>query len=145
MPEDSTDSMSERRRSLKDFEGTWNVTRQIAHADGTRAHFAGEAVWMLEGEGMKYEETGTLWIGECAPIIATRRYFWTPDLAVLFDDGRFFHSVPPAGGRTSHWCPPDQYEGRYDFDLWPEFRVTWHVSGPRKSYRMDSRYSCPCP
>jgi hypothetical protein len=75
-----------------------------------------------------------------ARFLGERRYLWALDLSVLFEDGRFFHKVPPLGGATAHWCDPDQYDGMYDFSDWPEFAVTWHVRGPRKDYRMETQY-----
>jgi hypothetical protein len=72
--------------------------------------------------------------------LAERRYLWSADLSVWFEDGRFFHNVPPHGGPTAHWCDPDQYDGQYDFADWPAFRVTWRVRGPRKDYRMETLY-----
>jgi len=75
------------------------------------------------------------------PMTAVRRYIWQPDLTVWFDDGRFFHQVPGRGGQTQHWCDPDMYKVAYDFTHWPQFQVTWEVSGPRKDYRMVSQYT----
>lgn len=72
---------------------------------------------------------------------ASRVYLWKADLSVWFDDGRYFHTVPAQGGATDHWCDPDQYDVRYDFAEWPDFRVTWRVEGPRKSYTMVSDYT----
>lgn len=132
--------MSDRPRCLPDFEGTWALNRRIEHSDGTLAHFEGHAIWAPDAEGLCQEESGTLRIGKGTPIVAKRSYLWRPELSVHFDDGRFFHDVPPLGGEAAHWCAPDQYDVIYDFALWPEFRVTWQVSGPRKSYRMDSTY-----
>ncbi len=132
--------MRERARGLRDFTGRWTLQRVIEHADGTHARFDGHAVWSEDGEGLMQEETGALRIGDGKPVTATRRYLWRPELAVHFDDGRFFHDVPPFGGETAHWCAPDQYDGVYAFPSWTEFRVTWHVAGPRKSYRMESLY-----
>lgn len=140
MPEASVTPMPDRPRVLSDFEGRWQLTRQILHGDGTRAQFSGSAVWMPEGDGMRYEETGVLRIGQGVGMTASRRYLWTRDLAVLFEDRRFFHQVPPKGGGTTHWCAPDRYDVVYDFTSWPEFHVTWQVSGPGKSYRMESFY-----
>ncbi|WP_424986634.1 DUF6314 family protein [Microbulbifer sp. S227A] len=132
--------MPERARVLQYFAGRWSLRREIDHADGTRARFDGHATWSADGDRLRLEETGLLRIGDGPPFTATRRYFWHPPLSVHFDDGRFFHDVPPMGGDTGHWCAPDQYDGAYDFTPWPEFRVIWRVSGPRKSYRMNSVY-----
>ena len=75
------------------------------------------------------------------PMQAERRYRWSTDLSVYFDDGRFFHCVPKSGGETQHFCDPDMYKGTYDFAEWPTFRVTWDVRGPRKDYRMTSTFT----
>lgn len=131
----------ERPRSLGDFEGQWEIDRTITHVDGTMARFRGRAIWTPQDEGLAYEETGQLQIGNGRPVMATRRYFWTSDLAVLFEDGRFFHQVPASGGETTHWCDPDQYVVFYDFSEFPKFTVTWNVKGPRKDYEMTSMYS----
>jgi hypothetical protein len=128
-------------RRLGDFEGLWQLERQIVHQDGTQAWFSGQASWTPAEWGLLYEETGNLRIADRTPVRAEQRYRWLHDLSVAFQDGRFFHAVPATGGDTSHWCDPDQYRGTYDFSRWPEFRVDWHVSGPRKAYRMHSIYT----
>lgn len=127
-------------RQLADFLGRWRLERRIRHATEPEARFTGTAIWRPEGQGARYEEQGQLRIPGQAPIHATRSYVWGSDLVVRFDTGGVFHAVPPTGGPVSHWCPPDQYDGRYDFSDWPEFTVTWQVSGPRKAYWMESRY-----
>lgn len=132
--------MPDRPRSMQDFVGTWELTRRIKHSDGTLVQFDGQAIWAADDDGLCQEESGTLRIGTGAPIVAKRRYLWRPELSVHFEDGRFFHDVPPMGGKAAHWCAPDQYDVNYDFAAWPVFQVTWQVSGPRKSYRMDSTY-----
>ncbi|GAW36184.1 hypothetical protein RA2_03254 [Roseovarius sp. A-2] len=129
-----------RPRRLQDFEGAWSFTREVAEADGCRATVTGRAVWVRDSAGLAYTETGEMRIEGHVPMQVERRYSWDSDLAVSFEDGRFFHHVPPEGGETAHWCDPDQYDGIYDFDNWPEFSVTWRVRGPRKDYRMVTCY-----
>ncbi|MEQ8901258.1 MAG: DUF6314 family protein [Roseovarius sp.] len=129
-----------RPRRLQDFEGAWRFTREVVEADGRRATVTGRAVWVRDGAGLAYTETGEMRIAGHVPMQVERRYSWDSDLAVSFEDGRFFHHVPPEGGETAHWCDPDQYDGTYDFGNWPEFTVTWRVRGPRKDYRMVTRY-----
>jgi hypothetical protein len=127
-------------RKLADFEGHWSLTRDIVHENGPPAFFEGEAHWTPQGDGLAYLEAGMLTVQGLAPIQGERRYVWGPDLTVYFEDGRVFHHVPPRGGPVSHWCDPDQYDGRYDFSHWPSFEVEWQVNGPRKAYRMTSTY-----
>ncbi|TNF64106.1 MAG: trigger factor [Rhodobacteraceae bacterium] len=127
-------------RCLADFEGTWTLSRRIIHEDGPVAAFEGEARWQPSGGGLDYSETGQLRMPGHAPINATRRYRWEEGLRVFFEDGRFFHAVPARGGQAHHWCDPDDYRVTYDFADWPVFTTTWAVRGPRKAYRMISRY-----
>lgn len=128
-------------RSLSDFAGHWQITREITHATGTVASFTGRAGWTVEGDTLRYRETGQLSLPGTPPMQAEQRYVWHSDLSVYFEDGRFFHKVPATGGQTDHWCDPDTYRGFYDFAGWPAFSVWWEVSGPRKSYSSRSLYS----
>ncbi|CAN0187828.1 unnamed protein product, partial [Chrysoparadoxa australica] len=128
-------------RTLADFLGTWDVTRSIRQDDGGEGQFKGTAEWRLEDTGALYSETGHVWLGGQGPFLAERRYRWAPDLSVFFDDGRLFHQIPPQGGTVAHWCPPDQYDGVYDFAEWPVWRVKWRVDGPRKAYVSSTLYT----
>lgn len=127
--------------TLEDFAGHWVLTRVIDHADGTQATMTGTADFTPDGAGLAYSEKGLLHLTGHAPIRAERRYLWRPGLEVLFDDGRPFHTIPAGGGGAEHWCDPDHYRVRYSFDAWPRWQSVWEVTGPRKSYRMDSRYT----
>jgi hypothetical protein len=133
--------LSRAERQLQEFVGAWRLERTIAQADLPPGRFEGTALWSPHPEGLAYLEDGTLWIEGQPPMIATRRYLWKPDLSVWFEDGRYFHTVPPAGGDTAHWCDPDDYRVEYDFTRWPAFEVHWRVQGPRKSYEMRSQYT----
>ena len=128
-------------RRLQDFEGVWAFERRIVHADGQEARVTGRAVWSREGTGLDHVETGEMRLPGAAPMRVARRYRWEEGPRVYFTDGRFFHDVPAEGGETHHWCDPDRYDGRYDFGPWPDFTVTWVVRGPRKDYRMVTRYT----
>ncbi len=127
-------------RVLADFEGAWKIERVITPEVGASARFSGSATWTAQSDDLAYAEVGTLYIDGAAPMQAERRYLWTPGLHVYFDDGRFFHTVPAAGGEASHWCDPDSYHVSYDFSDWPDFRATWTVEGPRKSYVMTNHF-----
>jgi len=130
-------------RTLADFEGRWRISRRITEDAGPEAVFEGQAVWQPDQGALAYHETGVLTLDGQPPMQSERRYVWTADLSVYFEDGRFFHQVPPQGGTASHWCDPDRYEVCYSFDAWPQFSVEWRVSGPRKAYCMRSIYSRP--
>lgn len=128
-------------RKLGDFAGHWLVSREISEATGGVARFEGRAAWMPADRGLAYRETGTMTLDSGAVFQAERRYFWAEDLAVHFDDGKFFHQVPAAGGVVRHWCDPDDYQLSYDFSLWPQFEVLWKVKGPRKDYKARTKYT----
>ena len=128
-------------RALSDFEGAWQIMRDIRPETGGPARFEGQGVWTPDPDGLAYVERGTLTMAGAAPMHAERRYRWDADLSVYFDDGRFFHRVPATGGETEHWCDPDRYRVTYDFSEWPKFNVIWQVKGPRKAYTMLSRFT----
>lgn len=125
---------------MGDFAGRWKLVRHITPAEGAVAHFEGTAVWSAARRGLICSEKGLVTLEGHVPMRAERRYLWAPDLRVYFDDGRYFHQVPPLGGPADHWCDPDQYDGEYDFSDWPGFRVIWDVKGPHKDYRSVSQY-----
>jgi hypothetical protein len=128
-------------RVLADFAGYWQVRRKIVPQSGPRAEFQGAAEWRPAPEGLAYVETGLMTLDGHTPMPAQRRYLWARDLSVFFEDGRFFHKVPALGGPVRHWCDPDAYLLCYDFADWPDFRVDWHVRGPRKSYEATTEYT----
>lgn len=127
-------------RVLADFEGTWNLTRQITHDTGARATFDGRAIWTPDAQGMQYRESGQLKMPGSPAMQAERRYLWRDPLEVYFADGRFFHQIPAMGGTAQHWCDPDTYLVQYDFEAWPAFSTVWQVTGPKKAYEMISHY-----
>ncbi|MDD9729680.1 DUF6314 family protein [Mameliella sp. AT18] len=130
-------------RDLGAFLGVWQVSRQIRQDDGARGRFEGTARWQADGTGAIYCERGQFWLGGQGPFVAERSYRWDADLTVYFEDGRLFHQVPAQGGAVAHWCPPDQYDGHYDFSDWPRWSLRWRVSGPRKGYQSLTRYTPP--
>lgn len=132
-------------RVLADFAGRWDVSRTITPDQGAVAQFGGCATWTKQGADLLYTEQGTLKIAGARPMHAERRYLWTADLHVFFDDGRYFHTVPAGGGDTDHWCDPDTYTVTYDFTDWPTFQTRWRVDGPRKAYLMTTQYRRPAP
>ncbi|MDJ0639312.1 MAG: DUF6314 family protein [Paracoccaceae bacterium] len=130
--------------SLWALEGTWRLDRTIRHETGETDRFTGTCVFQRSGTRLLQDETGTLETGG-ASFEATRRYVWAESngrLDVYFDDMRPFHSIPlnTEAPETVHLCDPDRYQVAYDFGRWPEWRATWRVEGPRKSYTMQSVY-----
>lgn len=129
-----------RPRVLDDFRGHWRVTKRIRHANQPEAHFEGTAEWSPDEHGLLYHEQGVLQINGQPPMQGSRRYVWHANLDVYFEDGRFFHAVPPEGGQAHHQCAPDDYYVTYSFNAWPQFRATWRILGPRKDYLMEINY-----
>ena len=131
---------------LKDFEGRWRLDRQIKDALGADATFSGTALFRRDDDGLVLHEAGRLELKGQGAFEAERRYLWRQDggaIAVLFEDGRMFHSFDPVGGvvDADHWCDPDTYKVRYDFTRWPVWQAAWRVTGPRKDYVMQSVYT----
>lgn len=133
---------------LQSFLGEWRLERTIEDArSGTGGTFSGRARFTPAPQGLRYREEGSLRLGAAPPLAAARDYCWREDgdgICVHFADGRFFHRLRPgdAAPADEHDCPPDLYRVRYDFTAWPVWRAEWIVSGPRKDYRLESRY-CP--
>jgi hypothetical protein len=139
--------LSDKYPKLLEFEGLWQLSRAIEDMRGPGSgQFEGIARFNADGAGLAYAEEGRLTLAGQAPVTATRRYLWRPGgdggISVLFEDGRPFHRIWP--GRLmpddTHVCTPDLYHVAYDFRGWPAWSATWRVVGPRKDYRMVSRY-----
>lgn len=125
------------------FLGRWRIEREIADRRGPDAVFAGQAVISEADGGWLYRETGMLRFADGGAFEAERRYLWQPAegaIAVFFDDGRPFHTIPLEGGGDRHLCGADLYDVVYDLSRWPLWEAVWTVTGPRKSYVLSSRY-----
>lgn len=141
--------------SLAEFAGLWRLSRRIADRRGkTEGRFEGQARLAPGPDGaagLVYVEEGKLFLGDAAPLAATRRLLWQPaadgGIAVAFADGRPFHRIRPGGLMPvdTHVCGADLYQVEYDFRDWPAWGVTWRVVGPRKDYSLQSRYSREAP
>jgi hypothetical protein len=133
---------------LEAFQGRWDLDRDIEDVRAGRSgRFAGRAEFQPTAAGLAYHEEGLLALDGAAPLTATREYLWRDGgagaIEVFFGDGRFFHRFladepEPA---AAHDCPPDRYRVRYDFRQWPRWTAAWRVSGPRKDYRLVSRFA----
>nr|WP_226898242.1 DUF6314 family protein [Mangrovicoccus algicola] len=116
--------------------GRWHVRRRIrdARAGGT-AQMEGEARFLPDAEGLRYEETGTLTLPGGQRLASGQVYLWRfdPLPRVLFADGRLFHLLDPSRLRTviRHLCGEDLYTGRYRMHP-ARWEMLWHVRGPRK-------------
>ncbi|MEM8633145.1 MAG: DUF6314 family protein [Pseudomonadota bacterium] len=138
-----------KKLSITSFLGAWSLERAINDISvGGEGRLSGTVDIRREGEGWAYNEKGALRYGDQPQLAATRRYLWQslpgqrPGIEVLFEDGRPFHIIDL--GQTmphaEHVCAPDLYHVTYDFAQWPTWYSVWRVSGPRKNYRMLSRY-----
>lgn len=130
---------------LDALKGRWQLSRVITdyRADLT-GQFEGEAVWRPFEGGLEQVEQGVLRYGAAAPMQATRRYLWraqVAELAVFFDDGRPFHTVPADGEEALHDCPPDTYRVRYSCTGTDAFSTLWRVTGPRKDMLLDTTFT----
>lgn len=127
--------------------GFYDVNRTIDdRRAGQTARFKGRAEITPNGAGAVYREAGQLRTAQGAVFYAERTYIWAVQgarIAVFFEDGRPFHDFDPVAGgaATEHLCGQDWYRGGYDVSRWPQWRVTWDVSGPRKDYRLVTDYS----
>jgi len=137
-------------RGAAEFAGNWTVARLIDdHLSGHEGRFDGHATFTPQGpDRLHYQEQGRLQFGNGPAMEATRTYLWRFDaagVAVLFDDGRPFHRFTSAGRGegTDHPCGADLYRVAYDFTRWPDWHAVWTVTGPRKDYAMESRFSRP--
>ena len=133
----------------QDFAGRWRIDKRIddRHA-GQGGRFTGTGTFAPEGRpGLwRQAEDGELTLGTGPAFAARRAYLWAWDaagVAVHFDDGRPFHRFVPDGlaAGTDHPCGADLYRVTYDFTLWPRWRATWEVTGPRKDYTMVAVWS----
>lgn len=121
------------------------MTRVVANAIGPDTTFDGVATFTSDGDGLALVETGEMRIAGQGALRGERRYRWRQGAAgieVYFADGRFFHLIGPGDAPLAdHDCAPDTYRVAYDFAAWPRWQAVWHVTGPRKDYRMDTWYS----
>ena len=134
--------------ALRDWlAGNWRIERRIDdRSAGEASDFTGEATFAPDGPAaLLYRESGTLRSGGRA-LRATQSHRWTftaSSAEVAFADGRPFHAVAPVGRNAEalHDCPPDLYRVRYRFETPERWRQTWHVTGPRKDYTLESLFT----
>lgn len=130
-----------------DFLGEWRVDRRIDDRLGPGGVFEGRATFTPDAEGLRYDEAGTLRLGDAPPLAASRAYLWRwgDGVEVSFPDGRPFHRFVPEGAAagTDHPCGPDLYRVAYDFTAWPAWGVAYEVTGPRKAYRARAALTRP--
>ena len=126
--------------NVADFVGGWDISRQIIdHRTAQVSQGAGRAT-IADGV---YREHITLALANGTTVDGTRTYLWQDGaggIEISFEDGRPFHVIRFDRGLVQHWCPPDQYDGVYDFTAFPVWTTLWRVKGPTKDYEMTTRY-----
>ncbi|MCK0169707.1 DUF6314 family protein [Aliiroseovarius sp. S1123] len=131
---------------ITDFLGIWKITREIVEQSGETHHLTGRAEFSQAADGVTYHEEGQLVTATGAQFTANRVYHWRDTgngrVQVLFDDGRDFHNFDLTSDDLTdqHWCDPDMYHVSYNLADWPVWSSVWTVTGPRKDYRMITRY-----
>ena len=126
--------------------GSWRISRRIQDFRlGICGRLEGRATVAPAATGLVHEETGKLCFG-IHQGEATRRTLIAidrPEAAALYHaDGSLFHALDLSSGTADilHRCADDHYRGRYRVLQENCFWVAWHVTGPRKHYRLATRH-----
>jgi len=134
---------------LGSLTGSWLLRRSIDNG----ASMSGTATIACQDAGrFTYHERGRLRLADGQEIDAERRYFFEGcdgGFRVLFAESppRLFHRVVLDRSRSSlvgegtYLCGEDRYDTHYRFDADDSFVIEHAVSGPRKHYRIETRYS----
>ena len=132
---------------LAPFVGSWRLSRVIVdHRAGKDMLFHGTAEFIRRSDGLVYFETGHWTKSDWGAMFATRRYLWQEEdgrIAVLYEDGRPFHSFALSTDGQSHGghdCAPDRYDVTYRFHLPERWEAEWRVTGPAKDYTSRTHY-----
>lgn len=128
--------------------GVWALDRTL---DG-RALLKGRATFeATEAASLAYLEQGTMRLADGREFEATRRYLFQSKptgFAVFFAETplRLFHEVTlkeadgSLSGHALHLCGEDRYDSRYQFRIDGTFVIRHAVSGPKKSYALETLY-----
>jgi hypothetical protein len=129
---------------LTDFVGAWHLSRTIEQSNGDKFSFDGQATFVWRETDLLYHESGQMMAPNGQALLAERGYIWQQTSAgkfdVLFEDNRFFHTFGADEPYAEHLCGDDHYVVNYRFNQWPAWESSWQVKGPRKDYKMNSRY-----
>ena len=142
-------------RLCSKFLGYWILDRHIDDfLLGQTGRFTGQATLVAGDTDWLYSESGILTLQNQTPLKSERRYLWSPTsngFDIHFEDGQFFHSfdLPETSGMNRsatahHWCDPDDYNVQYNLHNFPDWSSIWQVKGPRKSYKLESKYQRLC-
>ena len=144
--------MPKNNLKLESFAGRWSILREIrderVNSTGRMEGVATFSPHPVEKNTLVMEENGILQMAGAPALTANRKYIWRETVAgdaidIFFEDERPFHKINL--GRTmpsdTHICTPDFYDVSYDFRRWPSWIAEWRVTGPRKNYRLWSRFN----
>ncbi|MEO7054717.1 MAG: DUF6314 family protein [Rhizomicrobium sp.] len=137
--------MSHRVADLCGFlSGQWRIARRIDDRRlGIVGRLTGRVTFTPSPGGLIQDEDGDLAFGAYRGP-ARRRYQLVMDHSsageIRHADGSLFHALDLTSGRAEilHRCGDDMYRGRYRVLRDDRFAVTWHVTGPRKNYRLST-------
>ena len=136
------------RDLLQQLNGTWAFER---NSPGQATMTGTAVIAAIAPDLSAYEERGTLTTAEGRTFQFARKYRYRAtekSFDILFDETplRLYQSVSlvarNGGWRGSgfHLCSPDEYRSDYSFDPPDLFMTTHNVTGPRKSYLIETRY-----
>jgi len=128
------------------YAGSWRFTRHTKdNKSDIDATVEGVALFSGTGQALDYSETGTMTCGDYEGTVSQNYIynFTGPfEASVLFSDQRLFHHLDLKSGqdKVTHWCAPDQYDGRYQLHNQDKWALIWKISGPRKDSIISTTY-----
>ena len=143
--------MARNQICLQSFLGRWTILREIQDELHHRKGRLEGRVTITPDDNdptcLHYGERGLLQMEGAQALQAERRYIWRQgksgnSVDVHFEDNSPFHSfdLDRTMPYDTHICSPDNYQVSYDFRSWPVWRSEWRVQGPKKNYRLWTRY-----
>jgi hypothetical protein len=138
---------------LGSLTGSWSLRRSI---DNGMSMSGAASITQYNRGRFAYHERGRLRLADGQEIDGERRYLFEEcdgSFNVLFAESppRLFHRVALTAtgssltGAAAHRCGEDRYDSRYRFDADSSFTIEHAVIGPRKRYRITTRYTRGCP
>ena len=136
-----------------DLGGVWDADRVVHdRRQSARAAATGERRFIrIETARDEYDDVERLTVTlDGRAYAASQSYRWRVPVAgpieLWFADGRFFVGFEletrrgRSRGRFRHDCGDDVYDGAITIWGRDDWRMSWVVKGPRKDYRMTTRY-----
>jgi hypothetical protein len=141
--------LSELRDILPSLMGWWVLSRSI---DNGGSMVGSAAISRRDDGRYDYREAGRLTLADGQTMEAERRYIFATEadgFAVFFAETPplLFHRVvlertgPTLVANGIHLCGADHYDTSYEFRADGSFTIRHVVTGPRKRYAMETRYT----